>query len=104
MLVTLCSMWVSESVMHPGELVEELLVQGVAGLSRTRRHEDVATNVLMYYLAVCSCTAEGNVDVPIKLNGYLIQEHSRKKALSSMVRSRVLFKMVEKQPEPSVSV
>lgn len=57
--------------MTPSEFVEKLLIQCVTGLSRTRGHEDVATNVLVHYFTVCIHTAEGYVDVAIKLYGHL---------------------------------
>lgn len=57
--------------MAPSEFVEKILIQCVAGLSCTRRHEDVATNVFVHYLTVCIHTAEGYIDVAVELNGHL---------------------------------
>lgn len=61
--------------MSPSEFVEKLLIQCVTLLSCTRRHEDVAPNVLMHYLTVCIHTAEGYVDVAVKLNGHLVERN-----------------------------
>lgn len=58
--------------MAPGEFMEELLVQGVALVAASRRHEDVAADVLMDRLAVRIAAAESNVDVPVKLDRHLI--------------------------------
>lgn len=59
--------------MTPSEFMEKLLIQCVTGLSGTRRHEDVTTNVLVDNLTVCIYTAEGYVDVAIKLNSHLVK-------------------------------
>jgi len=55
------------------QFVKQLLVQGVTLLSSSCRHEDVAADVLMDNLTICSYTAKCDVHIAIKLNGHLVQ-------------------------------
>lgn len=57
--------------MASGEFVEEFLIQGVALVTATGRHEDVSANILVDNLAVSVHTAKSNVYVSIELNGHL---------------------------------
>ena len=57
--------------MAPRQLVEELLVEGVALLLRPRGYEDVAPDELVDDLAVGRHAAEGDVHVTVELDGHL---------------------------------
>lgn len=65
--------------MATSEFVKKLLVQCVALFSCARQHEDVAPYVLVHYLTVCIHTAEGYVDVAVKLNGHLEERNKPKR-------------------------
>lgn len=62
------------SFLTASQLVEQVLVKGLILVLRPSRQENIATDVLMHDLAICTQAGERNGDVLIKFDCHLEEE------------------------------
>lgn len=66
------------SILTAGQFVEQVLVECFILVLGAGRQENVATNVLMYNLAICTQAGECSKDVLVKLDDHLEEEGTEK--------------------------